>query len=534
MLYVCSTIIVKQTSAPGDQVMNNLTLRSLLTLLFASSSVIHATDATWTNDEGGFFSDGGNWDPGVPSTTGTATFDLDDIYTVNFSADAQTGQLILTDGDVTLNIGASQTYQSGAIMVAEGSDDTAALRIISGTLNASGSGVNIGDSGTGILVVQGGANMTTGDFMAGNFPSGDANITITGASTQLSTARFNIRRGTANITISDGATLQTNGDMDIIQQRGQATVTVDNATLTVGGGSMLTVGREHLGESDAELFVINGSTVTTRHFSIARQHDGNDGATGLVEISGEDSSVSVQRRVTIGSRSDPGSSGEVSNVATLRILNGGEFLSSTTTSAQRETYIGSGSTGEGGRGIGIVEIDGEDSIWRVGNATQTTDAIFGHDGGRGFLTVSNGGTIQMVAGDAGSYIFLEDSELSIASGYVDGNSLSFSSNARFTLTLSDSDTAPLITLTDEFDPGSASFELVLAPGFSQFNEPFVVASYDSWSEAEFGSLILPPGATVEYGATEFVVTVVPEPGTFALLAGMSALAIVLLRRRSRR
>lgn len=294
---------------------------------------------------------------------------------------------------------------------------------------------------------------------------------------------------------------------------------------------MLTVGREQLGESDAELFVINGGTVTTRHFSVARQHAGNEGAVGLVEITGEDSTVSVERRVTFGSRPDAGDDGTISNIATVRITEGGQLFTSSSGSTQRETFIGSGATGQGGRGIGIVEIEDEDSVWWVGNATQTTNAIFGHDGGQGSLTVSNGGRIELVAGDQGGFSFLEDSQLNIASGRVVGRDLDFSSNAHFHLTLSDSDTTPLISLTGEFDPGNALFELTLAPGFSQFNQPFVIATYDTWSGVEFGSLLLPPDTILEYEANQFVVTIIPEPGAGLLVFLGSALLVMIRRRR---
>jgi hypothetical protein len=259
------------------------------------------------------------------------------------------------------------------------------------------------------------------------------------------------------------------------------------------------------------------------------------GALGLTQLSGTGSSLSVANGVLIGQRSLVGANANLSNQGTLRILNGAQFLSATSTNASRDQLIGSGATTGTGRGVGIVEIDGADSAWTVGNATQTTNVTFGHSGGQGFLTLSDGGKMEVVAGDQGTISFLENSELSIESGLLIGNSLSFASTATFKLTLSASDVAPLIVMAGGFNPGNATLELNLAPSFSTPGQSFVIATYDTWSGLEFGTVVgLPSNAVLIYDANQFILTVIPEPGAGSLVFLGSALLWAMRRKRKSR
>jgi len=500
-----------------------------------------AATADWTSASGGLYSDDANWNPDVPATTGTGNFNLNNTYTVDFDADAQVRFLNFTFGDVTFDIGAGNVLQYGSastsdLAITVGNAST--FRVTSGSLT-SASIFTVGNSAsTANFVLEGGATMTSGTFRFAYTAGQAANATITGASTQLTTTLFDIRRGNGNLTISDGATVGTGAsNFNIAGQSGQSTVTVDDGTLNVGGN--LLVGQERLTTAtDAKLFVSDGGTVTATTFEMARQDPisaATTGALGLTQISGVGSSVSVANGVLIGQRSVNGGNANLSNQGSLRILDGGQFLSATSANASRDQNIGSGATTGTGRGVGIVEIDGTDSAWIVGNATQTTNVTFGHSGGQGFLTLSNGGKMEMVAGDEGTMSFLGQSELSIESGLLIGNSLSFESTVIFKLTLSDSDVAPLIVMADGFNPGNATLELTLAPSFSTPGTSFVIAVYDDWSGLEFGTVIgLPSNAVLSYEANQFILTVIPEPGAGTLVLLGSALLWAMRRKQSRR
>ena len=60
-----------------------------------------AQDRTWTNASGGSFSDAANWDTSVPIATENAIFDLNSIFGIALTANADINSFNQNDGELT-------------------------------------------------------------------------------------------------------------------------------------------------------------------------------------------------------------------------------------------------------------------------------------------------------------------------------------------------------------------------------------------------------------------------------------------------
>ena len=150
------------------------------------------------------------------------------------------------------------------------------------------------------------------------------------------------------------------------------------------------------------------------------------------------------------------------------------------------------------------------------------------------MTVAaTGGTLNSNSGDFG----VDGSEAGEISDFIDGIAesitLTFSTEVIFNFI----DLAGVGPATDTFDHASitiAGSQLNLTTGVDGFNGTTDVYTPSSPITLAIGESIILTGtsSTASFELEGINLTIVPEPGTYALLSGFCALAFVMFRRRS--
>ncbi|MDG2424360.1 MAG: FG-GAP-like repeat-containing protein [Phycisphaerales bacterium] len=152
------------------------------------------TTSQWTNSAGGSFQDRSNWStPASPNQNMTAILEIDADYTITFGVNAQTQNLLVQNGNVTLDL-EGHTYtasnDNSTAIIGESVGDQAVLGITSGSLEF-GSGA----SGEAELVLGYGAQSS-------------GSLLLDGPSTTLDVYRLQAGdRGIGLIQLTNGATI---------------------------------------------------------------------------------------------------------------------------------------------------------------------------------------------------------------------------------------------------------------------------------------------------------------------------------------
>lgn len=226
----------------------------------------------------------------------------------------------------------------------------------------------LGSAGTGSLTVSSGiCRLIVGDVFAGVEAGSAGTISVFGTDTSLdisATAELRLgMKGRGNLGVSVGATL-TSGDSILGAEPGGTAV----ATVT-GQGSLWFGGDIDLGHGGTgELNVKSGGEVIATALSL-----GASGGSGKVVVDGVGSQLFTGGDISVGA----------SNAAnTLTVQNNAEVES------KQGLRIGE----SGGRGHVIIQ--GADSSLRVESAVEVGA------GGRGVLTIANGGALTQVGNEA--------------------------------------------------------------------------------------------------------------------------------------
>ena len=162
----------------------------------------------WTNTNGGNFGTASNWGGVVPGTLSDAQFSPNLAYGVTFTSPAATRGLIVTDSDVTFNLGGnaysvlnstllgSSTGQNGALTLLDGrlvspsvnvgfaAGSTSTLTVGSNAYLAASGGLTVGENGNGTFNVRQGGTVQSGNLTLGFF-NGTGRISITGIGSRL-------------------------------------------------------------------------------------------------------------------------------------------------------------------------------------------------------------------------------------------------------------------------------------------------------------------------------------------------------------
>jgi len=313
--------------------MRNLTPRSLFRISFGillacSLTVSLVADSDWDNSSGGDFGQSGNWDPDVPGTTDSATFNLDETYTVTFDDDYTNTAATVSDGTVTFDLNGNTyttTASTNAFTVQGGSGQDASLLLTGGgTLEtgtgtgitarigmiANGSGaVTVDDAtwdntgsfqigtanATGSLTIQNGGTVTsTGNPFQLNASNGSS-VVVNGGNSSLSVVdgRLNALGANSTILVENGGSFSTSGGVnDILDAGAEMTVTGVGSHLTIAGNTQFYVRGE-----GSTLNIVDGATADL--ITLRPLNGGHINISGGATVSGAELMVAADTSISI-------------------------------------------------------------------------------------------------------------------------------------------------------------------------------------------------------------------------------------------
>jgi len=300
-------------------------------------------------------------------STGQGTVTVTGAYSTWTNTNALYVGIYYGTGELTISNGGSVSNNVAYIGENDGANGVATVTG-NGSMWTSSNFVVIGSSGTGELTISNGGSVSnTSGWIAEHIGSQGA-TTVTGTSSQW-TNSDELRVGNlgeGELTIEAGGNVSsTTGWIGAWGgSQGTATVTGEDSTWTNSGE--LRVGRSGTGE----LTIENGGSVSNSSGFIGSHGTG----IGTVTVTGTDSTWANTGSLTVGA----------SGTGELTIENGGS-VSNTGTG-----YIGAGNDSQG-----IATVTGAGSTWS--NEILMLGAnIGGVSTGNGTLTISNGGTVNVV------------------------------------------------------------------------------------------------------------------------------------------
>lgn len=521
-------------------------LPGLLLLALPSSAV----DRFWDRSDGGgdpesgSFGTAGNWAPvGVPGDDDWIILDREapTPYTITLDQDRVLND---TNNDTGLTVETDQV-----IFDLNGHDFTLGADQAEGTRNlllGNSSGVN------SVMVIQGGGTFLANNIAMGDADNSDSTLTVQGTNTVLNfaststsvsdTARF--AEGNSNVTLNiiDNGLVRFDNPRANFGANSNGNVTVNVS----GGGTLDTTG----GQSTEGLFlaraIIHGTATLNLGPGGTLLSDGMFTARRGTAVINIDGGEAISGNALHFSRR--------SELTTVLIENGGTWTAPT-------LFAGSQEAARWNPRVEIT-VTGAGSKFELTNNANLGQVSPGTDGDPEFsyLTVADGGEF-IVASDLNVRF---SSRITIADGLVQANNLNVSDGvgsdfAEYVLTLGtySDQTAPFRLIDDgggsvtDLNEGNFIFSLELEPGFSpQEDDVFGVLRYEGLLEGTFKDL--PQGAAFWVGNIPFEIdygeffdpgtsqgfndiitlTVIPEPGTLALVMGTAGL-LLLHRRRVR-
>ncbi len=386
------------------------------------------------------------------------------------------------------------------------------------------------DGEAALLVEEGGSIVSTGSFRVGRGVDSVGVATVRGENSSVISNEFihvgGDGQGTLNI--EDGGLVHTTGSVSVSREAGSSgDVLVSGAGSVFSSDSFFRVGRFDNGS----MLVENGGQVVigAGDFTVGSAGD----AHGATTVTGMGSQVTTDENIRLA----------FNGTGELNILNGG-FASSGTETVIAANNAGTGATGE-------LLVDGTGSVFSVG-----TDLWMGSEllviedepdqivatGGQSLVTVQNGGVVN-VTGDAimrgASLLHLDGGDMNVGGVFdaVDPDGI-----LRYTLNNPSngtifSDTAVLdgltleITLTYQPELDDVFVLLDAENGITGF------LSYEGATLSEGGTFSAANDGfeqmfSISYnhgGGDVIALTAIPEPSTWAFIAGVSVLGLLFVR-----
>ncbi len=329
------------------------------TLMVVNGGTLSSGDATIGDEEDA---------DGMATVTGTGS---------NWTA---TGLTVGGKGDGTLNIenGGVVTVNNTQLVIGDQPGSTGVI-----TLSGAGSKLNftgqlqVGEDGTGLFAVQGGASYTGHAVVVGDKADGVGTLNVDGTGTMMEVQTdFNVgEKGNGTLNVTNSAKLLNDGDATLADMAlSVATAKIDTGGLWTVNGN-LTVG----GQAQASLTITGGSMVSAYNMTIGDQGFGT-GTVTVTGSSGAGNSV-VASTLQYFIQLSVGNSGS----GTLNIQNGGKVT------------FGTPNPPEGGSipSFGVVDVGVlQDSLGKVdvtgtGSSLNAKNVTIG-DNGRGTVTVEQG------------------------------------------------------------------------------------------------------------------------------------------------
>jgi T5SS/PEP-CTERM-associated repeat protein len=285
-----------------------------------------------------------NWSAGVPDSNTTTE--------INNGGTAQ-----ITSGNAT----------AGQVQLGVDAQHSGTLSISGGSLVDDGS-FDIGQDGTGALIISNGSVVSSTRFvLASNSASnGTATVSGSGSTWDNLVVCFVGYLGTATLNITNGGEVSGESQASIGESdASNGTVTVDGTGSTWTQFEAITVG----GNGAGTLNIANGGVVLTVDSTFGGGVIGrNPGSNGTVNVSGAGSAWMNNGPINVAD-------GFEGTTGSLHVMNGAGVSSS-------YSVVG----GSGGTGTAAVE--GQTSIW-----TNGAQLYVGASGGNGVLTIAQGGRV---------------------------------------------------------------------------------------------------------------------------------------------
>jgi len=296
-------------------------------------------------------------------------------------------------GALSINSGGTVTSDSATIGVNAGSQGTVTVSGADGSGHAS-TWTNPGDlvigyTGTGTLNIMGGGKVTAGTTTIGLDVGGDSQLTVDGqGSSFASSARLDVGEfGSGHLLIQNRGAVSDSDSIIGSTFQGDAVVTGAGSTWT--SANQLTIGSFASGS----LLIENGASVTSAQGYIGASNDGSgDIGNGTVTVTGAGSSWSITTyNLTLGNEGGATGSLTVSNGGLVQAAGG--VLLGTNAGASGTVTLQSGGVLEtpvidGGSGTASVTLDGG-----VLRATQDNQTFFYNFGAQTITLGANGGVI---------------------------------------------------------------------------------------------------------------------------------------------
>lgn len=449
------------------------------------------------------------------------------------------------------------TTTSVEFMVGSGAGNTGAYTMNGGTLtispstNTTGGGVTgslrIGDfGGTGSFTQNAGTiSLNSGPGAAsalhvGN-QGGTGTYNLTGGTLTLNQALSTIGRAAVGYAAStgtfnlSGGTLQLQNSATLINGNNISGGAASTGTINQTGGTLRIDATSRLflsgqATSGTGTYNLNGGTLEVGGSSSLQARYNNSTSTyafnlggGTIKVSGSDLSTSVNATLTAGTTSSLDTNGL--NATWSGALSGDGGLTKTGSGTLNLSHSANSYTGATTLSAGTLNLTGNLTASAI---TVSSGATLQGSGSAYAVTLASGGTFAPGAG-AGSFTITDDLTLS------SGSLLSLQLNG-----LTRGSGYDYVAVGDTFYFGG-TLQLSLGNGVSlAAGNSFDFLDWD-FKSGTFAALDLPAlGAGLAWDSSQLYstgslsVTAIPEPSTVALLMGLGACSLVVLRRRLRR
>lgn len=505
------------------------------------------------------------------SATGVTTFGGVNTYT---------GGTVINSG--ALRASNAAALGSGAVTVANG----AQLQIhgvnISNTLNIGGVGAILSSTGSGTGTASGSVNLLANSSVLTTSSAGNSNLAFTGSLNLSDYALTATAIGTANSVTISGTITGTSASSLVLNGVGVVRMTNNNTgyagtTNVSGNGAILEVGND--GALGSGTLTIGSTGVYSTNPATVRSTDSTDrtlatrvimgslsaatysfGATStqtgnLTFTNTTDISLSSSKTLNIlNSRTqfDAGFTGGSSTLtktgAGTLVMNGTSTYTGATTISAGALQLGDGGATGSLSSSSAITNNSVFAVNRSNDALQGTD--FGTISGTGGFVQSGSGTTTMTAGNSytgtttvssgtlalgASNVFADTSNFVLSGGALSAGAfsdtvgtLSLTGNALITL-----GSGGALVFADSHLIDWGTFSLSISGTFVD-GESIRFGSDGLGLTSDQLALISINGGAASIDASGFLVSSIPEPSTFGLLAGGALFAVSGVRRRKRR
>ncbi len=532
-------------------------LAAMALLAVAGTSSVYAATDLWVGNTDVNFGTTSNWTGSVAPGGNTPTFGVagssgttlnNDIVGASFTG-------------ITFNSGASAFTIGGNSFTLTGNitNSSSSLQTISNNITLTGNRTLAG--GTGGLTLGGTTTHTQTSASAGLVITGTVNSsgTFTEDGAAVSNAGYISIGGNNTLNVTAGTfsflgTTNATKPLSVVGQNaaGTSNLNVSGGNLVIGANTGFALANASTGTgvltiTSGTATINRGTTATTtntvdaRMIMMGRAPTSDGGNTGIINLNGGTLATDRQFVRNGSSGGTAGTANFVFGGGTLKALGTQtDWLQSTTATSEGQNQGASGGTiNTNALALTSVTTTAVSTIDANSFSVAINSAI---SGAGGFNINSNTGTGTVTFGGANTYnggTTVTSGTLATSStggtfgagnvSVVSGAALTFGNNASIgdlsTLTFSKSSTASSINL---------NFSGAEAVGFLFDSVSSTYLADGTYTAGDLNTLLASMGGNAVFtGTGSLIVSAIPEPSTYAALAGVLALGAVIIRRRNR-